>query len=367
MPDPQALSQAAQAISSAQRPVLVAGGGVRISGAAQVLQALAERRQIPVATSVDGKGSLPENHSLSVGVVGNYSAWCANRLVWEADLVIYVGSGTGDQTTHNWRIPALETPVVQIDIDSTELGRSYPHTLGVLGDARAVLEQLLDLLPYSAGDPAWLRRLAELKAAWQAETEPLRQADEAPVRPERICKEITDLLPADAILVTDTGYSAIWAATMLHLLHPTQTFIRAAGSLGWGFPASLGAKCAAPQRPVVCFTGDGGFWYHFAELETARRHHIHTVTVVNNNHGFSQGIEDVHRMYSERAGDPTELYRFEPVSFAQLANDMGCLGLRVEKACDIAPALKQAMVADAPAVVEVITSFSARVPPPWAP
>ena len=154
---------------------------------------------------------------------------------------------------------------------------------------------------------------------------------------------------------------------MLHITHPTQTFIRAAGSLGWGFPASLGAKCAAPDRPVLCFTGDGGFWYHFAELETARRQSIHTVTVVNNNNGFSQGIEDVHRMYGDRPGDPTELYRFEQVSFAQIARDMGCFGVRVEKPEEIAPAIQQALLAHAPAVVEVMTDFSARVPPPWAP
>ena len=174
-------------------------------------------------------------------------------------------------------------------------------------------------------------------------------------------------MPEDGILVTDTGYSAIWAATMLHITKPTQTFIRVAGSLGWGFPAALGAKAAAPERPVICFTGDGGFWYHFAELETARRHHLHTVTVVNNNNGLSQGIEDVHRMYGDRPGDPTELYRFEPVSFAQIARDMGCFGLRVDKPEEIAPAIQQALAAHAPAVVEVMTDFSARVPPPWAP
>lgn len=195
----------------------------------------------------------------------------------------------------------------------------------------------------------------------------MRESIESPIRPERICKELTDILPDDGIMVTDTGYSAIWAATMLHITKPTQTFIRAAGSLGWGFPASLGAKCAAPNRPVICFTGDGGFWYHFAELETARRHDIHTVTVVNNNNGLSQGIDDVHKMYGGREGNPREMYAFEEVSFAQIAKDMGCYGVCVEKPEDIAPAIKDALSAKAPAVVEVMTDFSARVPPPWAP
>jgi len=366
-PDVDTLAAAAHAIEAAQRPIIVAGGGVRVSGAAAELTALAEKRQIPVATSVDGKGCLVETHPLSVGVAGNYSAWCANKAVCEADLVIYVGSATGDQTTNNWKVPAIGTKIIQIDIDPTELGRSYPNTIGIMGDAKITLQHLAFLLQPSAGNPEWIQRTHQLVEEWNQEVQPLRSSTAAPIRPERICKELTDALPENGILVTDTGYSAIWAATMIQITSPNQTFIRAAGSLGWGFPASLGAKCAAPDRPVICFTGDGGFWYHFAELETARRRRIHTVTVVNNNNGFSQGIEDVHRMYGDRPGDPTELYRFEQVSFAQIARDMGCFGIRVEKPEEIGPAIQSALAANLPAVVEVMTDFSARVPPPWSP
>lgn len=361
------LEPARRLIESSQRPIIVAGGGARISGAAEEVTRLAEKCNIPVATSVDGKGMIPENHPLSVGVVGSYSAWCANKAVYAADLVIYIGSSVGDQTAHNWKIPAQGTRIIQIDIDPSELGRSYPNTLGIHGDAKVTLQTLIAQLKESQGNAEWLQRTRTLVDEWQAEIGPKRESGESPIRPERICKELTDILPGDAIMVTDTGYSAIWAATMLHITQPTQTFIRAAGSLGWGFPASLGAKCAAPTRPVFCFTGDGGFWYHFAELETARRHHIHTVTVVNNNNGFSQGIDDVRKMYAGRSGNERELYAFEAVSFAQIARDMGCFGIRVEKAEDIRPALEQAMNANSPAVVEVMTDFSARVPPPWAP
>jgi len=195
----------------------------------------------------------------------------------------------------------------------------------------------------------------------------MRESNETPIRPERICREITERLPDDAILVSDTGYSAIWVASMIQLRSPRQTFIRAAGSLGWGFPAGLGAKCAAPGRPVICFTGDGGFWYHFAELETARRHGINTVTVVNNNNGFSQGIPDVQRQYAGRSGNPEELYRFNAVSFARIAEDLGCFGVRVEDPAQIGPAIERALQSGLPAVVEVMTDFSARAPNPWAP
>jgi acetolactate synthase-1/2/3 large subunit len=366
--DAASIARAAAAILAAQRPVLVAGGGVRISGAAEALVALAEHRNIPVATSVNGKGMIDERHPLCVGVVGSYSAWCANRVVHEADLVIYVGSQTGDQTTHNWTVPAPGTRIIQVDIDAAELGRSYPHTIGVAADARAALQQLREALPASAGEAAWLARAQEHVTGFAAEHAALRASDEVPIRPERLCTELTAALPDDAVLVSDTGYSAIWVATMIQLTSPRQTFIRAAGSLGWGFPAALGAKCAAPDRPVVCFTGDGGFWYHLHELETARRHGIHTVTVVNNNNGFSQGIPDVLKQYGDRPGNPAELYAFgEGVSFAQLARDVGCVGIRVETPDAIGPAIREALAANAPAVVEVMTHFSARAPNPWTP
>jgi len=365
--DAPSIAAATRAIQGAERPVLVAGGGVRISNAAAELTALAEQCSIPVATSVNGKGSIDERHALSVGVVGSYSSWCANRVVYEADLVIYVGSATGDQTTHDWRVPRLGTPIVQIDIDAAELGRSYPNTIGVAADAKAALQQLRDALPQHGGNAPWLARTRELVDGFAAQQHPMRVSSETPIRPERLCQELSNLLPSDAILVSDTGYSAIWVATTVALTSPRQTFIRAAGSLGWGFPAAIGAKCAAPHRPVVCFTGDGGFWYHFAELETARRHGINTVTIVNNNNGFSQGIADVHEQYGDRPGNRDELYRFNEVSFAQIARDMGCFGVRVETPEEIAPAIRQALDAQLPAVVEVMTHFSARAPAPWTP
>lgn len=366
-PDEASVAAAVRAIQAAERPVIVAGGGVRISQAADALVAFAEHRGIPVATSVDGKGAIDERHRLSVGVVGGYSSWCANRTVYEADLVIFVGSATGDQTTHNWTIPRLGTRIVQIDIDPAELGRSYPNTVGVLADAKIALERLRAELPAAQGNAAWHARTRELVAGFAEEYKSKLESSESPIRPERLCAELSRLLPDDAVLVCDTGYSAIWAATMITLRSSRQTFIRAAGSLGWSFPASLGAKCAAPDRPVVCLTGDGGFWYHFAELESAKRHGINTVTIVNNNHGFSQGITDVHKQYGDRPGNKEELYRFNEVSFAQIARDLGCVGIRVERAEDIAPAIEQALACGEPAVVEVITHFSARAPNPWTP
>jgi acetolactate synthase I/II/III large subunit len=366
-PDAADVERAAGVISAARRPVIVAGGGVRLSSAAPEVVALAEKLSIPVATSVNGKGTILDSHPLSVGVVGTYSARCANQVVSEADLVIYIGSHTGDQVTHNWTVPAPGTAVVQIDIDPAEIGRSYANAIGVVGDAKIAVARLSAALSAASADDSWPRRAQALVSAWHDEIAALRQSDAIPIRPERLCKELTDALPENGVLVADTGYASIWTATMVRLNYPGQTYLRAAGSLGWGFPAALGAKCAAPERPVICFTGDGGFWYHLSELETARRHHINTVTIINNNNGLAQGIGDVHAMYGDRPGKPEELYAFEPVSFARIAEDMGCLGIRVEHPDEIGGALRQALAAERPAVVEVMTGLHYRAPEPWAP
>jgi acetolactate synthase-1/2/3 large subunit len=366
-PEPEAIQQAAQAIAMAERPIIVAGGGVRIASAAAEVVALAEKLSIPVATSVNGKGTILDNHPLSVGVVGTYSVRCANQAVSEADLVIFIGSNTGDQVTNNWTIPTPGTLVVQIDINPAEIGRSYRGAIGVVGDARTAVAQLTATLDSRPANETWLKRIHSLVAAWREEIEPLRQSDAVPIRPERLCQELSAVLPDNAVLVADTGYSAIWTATMVYLTQPGQRYLRAAGSLGWAFPAALGAKCAVPERPVICFTGDGGFWYHLSELETARRYDIKTVTIINNNGGLAQGIPDVHAMYGNRPGNPGEMYRFEPVSFARIAQEMGCLGVRVEHPDQIQGAIQEALTAEQPVVIEVMTGLAYHAPSPWSP
>jgi acetolactate synthase-1/2/3 large subunit len=154
---------------------------------------------------------------------------------------------------------------------------------------------------------------------------------------------------------------------MIELDGAGQTYLRAAGSLGWSFPAALGAKCAAPDRPVLCFTGDGGFYYHLAELETARRYGIGITVVVNNNSGFGQNLTGVRRIAGNRLSRGEELVRFGPTDFTAVANSFGVRGIRVERAAEIAPALAEGMQAREPVVVDVVTDLEPRAPAPWAP
>jgi acetolactate synthase-1/2/3 large subunit len=227
--------------------------------------------------------------------------------------------------------------------------------------------KLLQAFREKRENTAWLQRVQQLVQAWRDEIESLRQSEAIPIRPERLCKELTEALPENAVLVADTGYSAIWTATMVYLTHPGQTYLRAAGSLGWAFPAALGVKCAVPDRPVICFTGDGGFWYHLTEMETARRFNINTVTIVNNNNGLAQGIPDIEKIYSGRSGSPEELYRFARVNFSRIAEEMGCLGIRVEAPAEIGNAIRQGLTAERPTIIEVMTGLDYHAPNPWSP
>jgi acetolactate synthase I/II/III large subunit len=361
------IERAAAALTAARRVAIVAGDGAAASEAGPEVLALAEALAAPVATTLGARDIIPTMHRLSAGVAGSYSAPPANRIVDGAELVLFVGCDTGDQVTLNWTVPARDTPVVQIDADPVEIGRSYPNTIGVLGDPKASLARLNLLIGRPARDTGFAEEAARIVADWRATMAPLLESASSPSSVERLCAEVTRALPPDGILVADTGYSGIWTGTMIELNGAGQTYLRAAGSLGWSFPASLGAKCAAPGRKVLCFTGDGGFYYHLAELETARRCGIAVTVVVNNNSGFGQNLTGVRRIAGNRPGRGEELVRFGPTDFTAVARSFGVRGIRVERVDALAPALSEAIQADEPVVVDVVTDIEPRAPAPWAP
>jgi acetolactate synthase I/II/III large subunit len=365
--DERDIERAAAALTGARRVAIVAGDGAAASQAGPEVLALAEALAAPVATALGARGIIPTRHPLSAGVPGSYSAPPANRIVHGADLVLYVGCDTGDQVTLNWTVPSRETRIVQIDADPIEIGRNYPNTIGVVGDPKATVARLGQVVGHPARDRGFAGEAARIVADWRATMAPLVADDRAPIRVERLCAEITKALPADGILVADTGYSGIWTGTMIDFNGAGQTYLRAAGSLGWSFPGSLGAKCAAPNRAVLCFTGDGGFYYHLAELESARRCGIAAVVVVNNNSGFGQNLTGVRRIAGNRPGRGEALVRFGPTDFTAVARSFGVRGIRVEWPGEIAPALAEALGAGEPVVVDVVTDIEPRAPEPWSP
>ena len=365
--DARDIERAAKILLASRRLAIVAGDAAATSGAGPEVLALAEALAAPVATTLGARGIIPTRHRLSAGVAGSYSAPPANRIVCGADLVLFIGCDTGDQVTLNWQVPAIPTKIVQIEADPLEIGRSYPNTTGLVGDPKATLARLNQIVGRPARDSGCADEAARIVADWRASMAPLAEKNTAPISVERLCAEVTRALPADGILVADTGYSGIWTGTMIDLNGAGQTYQRAAGSLGWSFPASLGATCAAGARKVVCFTGDGGFYYHLAELETARRCNIPVTVIVNNNSGFGQNLTGVRRVSGNRPGRGEELIRFGPTDFTAVARSFGVRGIRVEQPQDIAPALSQALAADEPVLVDVVTDLEPRAPEAWSP
>ena len=366
-PDSDAVKRAAAAIGRAARPVVVADRGAAVCGAGKALRAFAEKIQCPVVSTLDAKDVMIEDHPLFRGMVGLYGRSCANHVVAEADLVIYAGSNTSDHTTANWKMPAQGTSIVHIDLDPVEIGRNYPNTIGIQADVRAAFEAL-GAACAATSRAEWLSRSKGFVDEWRAEADKACASDQIPMRPERLCRELTEVLPKDAILVADTGYAALWTGTLVYLRHETQRYMRAAGSLGWSFPASLGAKCAAPDKPVICFTGDGGFFYHFPELETARRRGINTVTIVNNNHCLAQGVRNLNIAYGTRdQSRKGECFEYRETDFAAIARNFDCAGFTVEKPQDFAQAFKEALASNVPAVIDCKTEFASQAPLPWVP
>lgn len=370
-PEIERVREVVAMLSRAERPIIVAGGGVVTSGAQAELVELAEKMQIPVATSLTAKGSLSDRHPLSVGVAGIYSRACANQAVSEADLVFFIGTHAGGQVTAGWRIPAPGTRVIQLDIDAQQLGRNYPNAASLLGDAKVALRQMTDAAqrrsPESA--KAWTGRVQQLVADWRAKAEPMLNSDAVPMRPERICREITQALPADGVVVTDTGHAGMWTGQMIDLARPGQRYIRCEGSLGWGLPGAMGVKCALPDRPVLCFTGDGGLYYHMTELETAARHGINLVVLVNNNSSLNQEIPLVKAAYREKRDDRSgEVWRFQKsADLAKVAEAFGCAAFRVEKPAQLADLLPRAFAMNKPVVLDCISEEQALAPTAWIP
>jgi acetolactate synthase-1/2/3 large subunit len=301
-----------------------------------------------------------EDHPLFIGPAGSYGRSCANKVVAEADVVFFIGSGTDDQLTRDWTLPGRNTKIIQLDIDPAEIGRNFPGAIGLHCDAKLGLTRLLDYLDSGEPEDVWADRARMILQEWNKSVEPYRNSDAIPIRPERLCKEISGILPKNAILVSDTGYSAIWSGTMIDLNDQAQAYLRAAGSLGWAIPAAIGAKSTQPKKPVICFTGDGGFWYHLSELETASRWGLQIVVIVNNNSVLGQCAPFIHQAYRQDMGDKGDLYEYRDTNFARIANELGCLGIRVEDPREIQDAIQTALGQEIPVVVDIVTDGSAH-------
>src|SRR6266581_3798117 len=317
--------------------------------------------------TVDAVERFPDmvRQAFRVAVSGTYSRESANKVIGQADLVCFIGTETGGMTTNFWTVPKIGVAAIQIDIEPESLGRNYPLEASVLGDAKAVLARMLEHADAKAGAKRkpWLEQTRSICKEWYAKYRPMLESNAVPIRPERMCAELTRHVPDDGIVLVDTGHAGMWMGGMYDLRASTQSYMRSAGHLGWAFAAGLGAKCACPGRPVVVFTGDAGLWYHIGEIETAVRWKINSVTVVNNNASGNQSKRGFDRVYGgQQTEQARELWTYRMVDFARVAEDIGALGIRVEKPGELAPAIQRALKAERPVIVDVVTDIEALAP-----
>ncbi|MYN13921.1 acetolactate synthase catalytic subunit [Pusillimonas sp. TS35] len=373
-PDEASIKQAADLLASAQRPLVIAGGGVHLSGAAETLAQLQELAHLPVATTVMGKGSVDEQHPLSVGVASyfmghNGSTRHLKPLITDADVVVLVGNRTNQNGTDSWALYPRNARYIHIDIDPQEIGRNYEAEVRLTGDARVTLERLIaalrdtNLATRASARALVEQQIADGKAAHRKEAADLTGSNASPIRPERVMAEIDRRLTANSIVVADASYSSIWIANYLQSRRAGMRFItpRGLAGLGWGLPMALGAKVAEPDATVFCVVGDGGFAHAWAELETAVRMRLPVVLVVLNNGilGYQKHAENI------KFGEFTDACAFVPVDHAAIARAVGAVGVRVENCTDLGPALDEAAGSGRVTVIDVVTDPEAFPPVTW--
>lgn len=369
-PSAERVAAAADAIAGAERPIVIAGGGVHLSGAHEALAALQEAARLPVATTVMGKGAVDESHPLSIGVVGYFMGrFSATRhlrdVLTHADLVVLVGTRTNQNATDSWKLYPERAKYIHIDVDGAEIGRNY-EALRLVGDARETLSALVvalrgrDLWRRSESYQGLVKRIAEGKQRSWDESALLRASDESPIRPERVMAELQRVLSKHSIVVADASYASIWIANYLRALEPGMRFLtpRGLAGLGWGFPMAMGAKAARPGASVYCVVGDGGFGHVWSELETARRMGIQVALLVLNNGilGYQKHAENL------KFGAHTSAVEFGPVDHAAIARAAGCNGIRIESARDIAPALQAASESEVTTLIDLLCDEHAFPP-----
>lgn len=366
-PLPEDVDKAVKLLAKARQPVIFAGGGVMLSEGWDALTALAETLNAPVVTTMSGKGAIAETHRLAVGTGGRYSRKIANEVLGKADVVLAIGTRLGSMETDVFKFPRQDATIIHVDVDSSGLGRTYNEAVSMLADARTATEHIADAVGQAGlgGEKAawsdWTRSVGKQVAEWRATYRKLAEEKirDGKLNPIAAIGIINEWLGDDDVVVADTGYMAAWTATMIEQRIPGRNILRAAGSLGWAFPAAFGAKLAARNRRVVGINGDGGLGYHISDIETARRIGTPAIQIVMNNStlGFEYHVQKhLHKELCPEASD------FLDTDYAAVARAFGAHGERVETAEELLPALRRAEESGEPALIDLIVS--PEVPPP---
>ncbi|MFU8653592.1 acetolactate synthase large subunit [Methanotorris formicicus] len=361
---PLQIKRAAKLIAEAERPVIIAGGGVNIANASEELIKLSELARIPVCTTLMGKGSFPEDHPLSLGMVGMHGTKAANYCVTESDILIAIGCRFSDRITGDIKSFAPYAKIIHIDIDPAEIGKNVRVDVPIVGDAKIVLRDLIANLMRCEikNKESWMERVKELKKA----SIPFMEYDDKPLKPQRIVKELMDALKEidpnlkKTIITTDVGQNQMWVAHYFKVKNP-RTFLSSGGlgTMGFGFPSAIGAKVAKPNYNVIAVTGDGGFLMNSQELATIREYDIPIVICIFDNRTLGMVYQWQNLYYGKRQ---CEVHLGESPDFVKLAESYGIKGRKITNPEEIKEALLEAIKSNEPYLLDFIIDPSEALP-----
>lgn len=351
-----------QRLLEAENPVIIAGGGVLLAQASEVLEAFVNHFEIPVAYSLMGKGALSDVHPLVLGMTGFWGTQFINDKCREADVILALGTRFKEADSSSWEEEYTFTSaskIIQIDIEASEIGRNYPVEIGVIADVKEALEVLVEVAkekyPEGQKNDALKDEITAYRKEFKASNEIFIQDQVFPMQPQRILAEVREVLPADAFITTDVGWNKNGVGQQFDVVTPG-TILTPGGfaTMGFGSPAAIGAKIACPDRVVVSLVGDGGFGQNPAVLATAAEENVPVIWIIMNNfaYGTIAGLQKAHfdttlGTLFKRDGVP-----YSP-DYAAIAKAYGIEGIKIESAAQFKPALEQAIALNKPVVIDV--------------
>lgn len=350
IPHPLQVEKAATLLLNAEKPLILAGGGVIISNASQHLLALSELLMIPVATTLMGKGCFPENHPLSLGTVGMHGTYEANRAILEADVILAIGCRFSDRTTCNVSEFCPDAKIIHVDIDASEIGKNRKVDVPIVGDAKETLSKIYDEVVKRLcrrEKSLWLKRIEEIKSEGESVYGDVQENSLSPIK---ILKVLREILPYDTIVTTEVGQNQMWASLYFKALKP-RTFITSGGlgTMGFGFPASLGAKVAKPDTPVLDIAGDGSFMMTSNMLVTSVNENIPVMVVILNNSMLGM-VAQWQRLFYNRRYSAVKLVNPD---FIKIAEACGAIGVRVGSLEELKNTVEQALKNEVTTVIDV--------------
>ena len=357
-PDLKPLKEAAALIRESARPVLLAGGGVHLSGAYAELRSFVEKLGIPVAHTITGKGCIPCQHPLCLNLFGRFDRF-ANELIKKADLVIAAGFKFGEIATNRYSLIPSQAKVIHLDISAEEIGKHQRVEVGLWADCRAglacLLEEMDDAEKKRKKREAYIKEVQEIKNRWLAENLPKLATDETPISMARLCRELSKVMPENSVLLADGGFAALWTGLFYDVPWAGRGYVanRGNASIGYGLPGGMGAQLGAGSRPVVAVTGDQGCNMSLGDLETAIRENIPVSIVVVNNAASGYVKSGQHAMFQGRYQSST----LHEMNYAEIARIMGARSQRVEEPARLSGVLREAISErSGPFVVDVVVT-----------